>query len=581
MAKAAPRNLILTGFSGSGKSVVGREIARRLGWAFVDTDAEVAARAGKPIPDIFVQDGEPAFRELERQVLEWACAGSGQVIATGGGAVLSAESRALMAEAGVVLCLEAQPQTILRRLREQVEQAGSDVSRPLLVGEDPLARIQALKEFRQPFYAAADWAIHTDALAPAQVAREALRAFRLLSRHWPRPQGQGPLGPRASARESDAPYCEDAGATFVVEAPSGRYPVFVGWGILDGLGQRLRNAGLKGKAILISDEMVFARHGRQARESLERARFEVLTLTVPAGEASKSLEQASRLYDKLIAARAERGHAMVALGGGVVGDLAGFVAATYLRGVPLVQAPTSLLAMVDAGVGGKVAVNHKLGKNLIGAFYQPRLVLMDVATLATLPPRELASGWAEVIKHGLILDSRLFRYLERHAPRLAALDRERTVRAVGWSAAVKGKVVAQDERETKGLRTLLNYGHTIGHALEATSGYQDWLHGEAVAVGMMGAARLSQRLGLIPEEVVERQRALLMAFGLPTRCPGADISRLTETMALDKKVAEAKVRWVLLKRLGQAVVRGDVPPGLVREVLEELGRDGRRPASRA
>jgi 3-dehydroquinate synthase len=255
----------------------------------------------------------------------------------------------------------------------------------------------------------------------------------------------------------------------------------------------------------------------------------------------------------------------------MVGDLAGFVAATFLRGMPLVHISTSLVAMVDSSIGGKVAVNHPQAKNLISTFYQPRLVLSDVETLRTLPHRELISGWAEVIKHALIMSPDLLELLEAHCEEMLTLEPRLTAEAIARSAAIKAEVVSEDEKE-RGRRTILNYGHTIGHALEAATGYERLLHGEAVAIGMMGAAMLSQRLGLLPQETVEQQRALIRKFSLPTNCPGVDMAGVLKAIELDKKIEERAVRWVLLKGVGEVVIRDDVPQEIITGVIEELLR---------
>jgi 3-dehydroquinate synthase len=332
----------------------------------------------------------------------------------------------------------------------------------------------------------------------------------------------------------------------------------------------MADAGLAGRAYLISDSMVHARWGAAAEEALRTAGLRAASRVVPAGETSKSLETAAAIYDWLISQRAERGDAIVALGGGMVCDLAGFVAATFVRGLPLVHVPTSLLAMVDAAIGGKVAVNHKEAKNLIGAFYQPRLVLADVSTLQTLPPRELTAGWAEVIKHALIMDEGLLHLLEENADAVMSLEPTLAAEVISRSIAIKAAVVGEDEREETGRRTILNYGHTIGHGLEAAAEYAGMLHGEAVAVGMAGAARIARRLGLLPPEVAERQDALIARFGLPLRASGVDASRVLAAMALDKKVKGGAIRWVLLEGIGQPTIHRDVPPALVEEVVGEL-----------
>ena len=323
------------------------------------------------------------------------------------------------------------------------------------------------------------------------------------------------------------------------------------------------------RALGASDVFVTARYPHQAEAALAQADIPVASFTVPPGEASKSLETASAIYDWLIEQRAERGHAIVALGGGMVTDLAGFVAATYARGLPLVHVPTSLLAMVDAAIGGKVAVNHPRSKNAIGAFYQPRFVLADVSTLRTLPPREL-SGWAEAIKHAMILDADLLAFFEEHVDAVLRLEPGPTTEAIQRNVAIKATVVSEDEREETGRRTILNYGHTVGHAIEAVSGYERFRHGEADAIGMTAAAAISRRLGLMSADVERRQRALLERFGLPTSAEGLDRGDLLSAMALDKKVRAGAIRWVLLEDVGRTVLRDDVPRRVVEEALDEV-----------
>jgi 3-dehydroquinate synthase len=347
----------------------------------------------------------------------------------------------------------------------------------------------------------------------------------------------------------------------------------------------MKQAALSGTATIISDENVFSLYGSKIEGIIKDTGFAVNSFVVPAGEETKSMDHAIKIYDFLVEHRAERDDIIIALGGGMVGDLAGFVAATFLRGVPWIQVPTSLVAMVDASIGGKVGVNHPEGKNLIGAFYQPNLVLADPQTLITLPQRELISGWAEVIKHSLILDRGFFEFLESNINELTKLEPELLTRAIARSAAIKAQVVSQDEKEREGKRTLLNYGHTIAHGLEAATQYKRFLHGEAVAIGMVGAAKLSQRLNLLSSDVVERQQSLLQKSGLPTslRAKAASQRRsrkrnnlklglagITRAMELDKKVKEKAIRWVLLQDIGEAVIRSDVPQQDILAVLQEL-----------
>ena len=550
MGKRAGSHIILIGFSTTGKSRVGREVAKRLGWELVDTDEEIVRLAGKSIAQIFAEEGEEHFRQLERQILAKACGKERAVIAAGGGAILDSRNRELMKRRGVVVCLEATPETIYQRLLKDTEASGP--LRPLLAVPNPSERINQLKEYRQPYYAMADWTVHTDELSVEEVCQEVIRGWHYCSRAC-----FGDI-----ARHQSDLACEVVTATE-------HYPVFVGWGLLYHLGEKFNQAGLSGTVYLISDETVFFIYGTRVMKSLQSIGFSVHHFVVPSGEITKTLDTAIKIYDWLVEQRAERDDIIVALGGGMIGDLAGFVAATFLRGLPLVQVPTSLVAMVDAAIGGKTAVNHPKAKNLIGAFYQPCLVIADVQALTTLPRRELISGWSEVIKHGLILDAEFFEFLEGNAPELSRLEPDTAIKAIRGSAAIKARVVSEDEKE-RGKRTLLNYGHTIAHGLEAATSYERFLHGEAVAIGMMGAAMMSHNLGLLPQEVVERQRALLERFGLPTSCTEVDLPSVLKAMELDKKVRGKAVRWVLLAGIGQPVIRDDVPREQAVKVLEEL-----------
>jgi 3-dehydroquinate synthase len=358
-----------------------------------------------------------------------------------------------------------------------------------------------------------------------------------------------------------------------ITTPAGSYPILVGPGLLAELPDQLAALGLRGSLWLIADAAVYPHYGPGVEGALRAAGYRVEGLAVPSGEGSKDLAVVSRLYDWMIGGGVERRDIVLALGGGVVGDLAGFVAATMLRGIAFVQLPTTLLAMVDSALGGKTGVNHPLGKNLIGAFHQPRLVLSDTNTLATLPPRELRAGWAETIKHGVIRDAGLFEDLEKW--RLEIRDwrsdlpniQSPITNLIRRAAKVKVDIVNADERET-GERMLLNYGHTLGHAVEAAAGYGTLLHGEAVAIGMHLEAVLAARLGMVGAAVVERQRSLLHAYGLPTTIPdGMEVDDILDRSLRDKKVRAGKIRWALPTGIGGATVRDDVPPKLVREVV--------------
>ena len=340
-----------------------------------------------------------------------------------------------------MVCLEASPETIFERLSAERDRSAGPVVRPMLAGEDPLRRIRELKAERQPSYSLANWAVQTDRLSPEQAASEVARAWGLL------------------AAVDAGTHDEDLAA--VVRTSAGDYPVWVGWGLLDDIGEKAAAAASPGAAYVVTDEGAYL-HGRRAQTSLETAGVPCHIFVLQQGEAGKTLDGAARIYEWLASLKAERGHLVAAVGGGVVGDMAGFAAATYLRGMPLAQVPTTMLAMMDAAVGGKTGVDLPYGKNLVGAFHQPRLVLADVAVLKTLPERELNSGWAEAIKHGLILDAGLFEDFESRGEAVRSLDPAMTIDIVRRSVAVKADVVTRDEKERLGLRVLLNYGHTVG-----------------------------------------------------------------------------------------------------------------------
>ena len=561
-------NIVITGFSGTGKSLVAREIAGQLRWDFIDTDAEIVKLAGKSIAEVFQQDGEAKFRELEREVIKRASRRSHKVIATGGGAIVDSQNHAQLARKGFIVCLDAKPETIYQRLFQEGSH-GSEI-RPLLEGDNPLERIRQLKARRQPYYDDVDLVINTDDLSISEVAGKVIRAWGLLCGVYPERDSSVASLPQ-NDKKRKAYNDVDKDVACWVETATQRYPIFVGYGLLDKLGEELKRVTSSHVAIVISDENVSRLYGDRVEKVLRNAGFAVNFFIVPPGEKTKSINTAIDIYNFLIKKRVERDDILIALGGGMIGDLAGFVAATYLRGIPWIQVPTSLIGMVDASIGGKVAVNHSEGKNLIGAFYQPSFVLADTRALATLPERELTSGWAEVVKYGLILDKDFFEFLESNVDRLTKLEQGAVNEAIIRSASLKAQVVSQDEKE-RGQRIILNYGHTIAHGLEAATRYIGFLHGEAVAIGMMGAARLSQRLGILPASVVKRQQSLLRKFGLPTGFFGVNLAEIAKATEVDKKTRAKGIRWVLLEGIGKTAIRASVPQQDVLAVLEELSQ---------
>ncbi len=534
------RRIVLVGLSGSGKSTVAALLADALGWRAVDTDVLLERQAGKPIPRVFAEDGEPTFRALEAAALADACREDRAVIATGGGVVTVEANWPMMRRDALVVHLDASPETLLARLEEHARSAGDDVAaRPLLAGADPAEALRAMTIRRAPSYAQADVSLHTEWRTPTEIAR-------LLA---------------ALVRGEPVALWEDRFAT----ASHDSY-LAVGYGLLAALPQRIAArwpGGLSG-VVLITDERVDAVLGDRVRALLREAGLSLkATLAVPAGETSKSLARAAELYTALAAAGVDRKTAIIALGGGVVGDLAGYVAATYLRGLPLVQVPTTLLSMVDSSVGGKTAVDLPAGKNLVGAFYQPHLVLVDPACLRALPPREFRSGWAEIIKHAFVEGG----VPGVRAPTLLATLRDRAdllvagvplplTSVIARNLALKLAVVRADEREETGLRAMLNTGHTAGHAIEAAAlaettpgATAPMLHGEAVALGLRAEAAMAATLDRCAAGLPAAYGALLDAYGLPRRAAdlglSLDLDRIVPYIARDKKTVGGTTTWLL------------------------------------
>ncbi len=531
------RNVVLIGFMGTGKSEVGRRLARRLGWAFVDTDRAIEAREGAPVARIFARRGEGYFRDVEAAVVAEVAGRWRTVVATGGGVVLRAENMARLRRSGWVVALTAPAEVLARRL-------GDGRGRPLLSGGDVREAVGRLLDQRRPLYRDADLVVDVSSVTPDQVVDAVLEFLARRERR-----------------------------TVPVRLGDRGYPVHVGEGIVSLLGADLEALGAGPQVAVVTHRHLLRGPGARLLRAVRAAGYRVTVLAVPPGERTKSLASAGRLYTALARAQVARDATVVALGGGVVGDLAGFVAATYMRGLRLVQAPTTLLAMVDSSIGGKAAVNHAGAKNLVGAFHQPALVVCDVEWLATLPDRELRSGLAEAVKTAVIGDPDLFGYLEAHLPAVLGRDPAALVEVVSRCAAVKAKVVEADERDL-GPRHALNYGHTLGHAVEAAAGWGRLTHGEAVAIGMTLEAALAHRLGLVDAQVAERQRALLERCGLPTRLPPLRRDRLLRALRLDKKVRRGVLRFALPVGIGAVRGEQEVPEAVVREVLAGAADSG-------
>jgi 3-dehydroquinate synthase len=353
-----------------------------------------------------------------------------------------------------------------------------------------------------------------------------------------------------------------------VELAERSYDISIGWNILDKIGEAVKSFGLSPKISIVSNPTVFSLYGKRVSDSIKKAGFDVIAVIIPDGEEYKDLLWVQHIYDELLNDKLDRLSALVALGGGVIGDITGFAASTYMRGISYIQVPTTLLAQVDSSVGGKTGVNHKLGKNMIGTFWQPRLVWIDVEALKTLPKRELLAGLVEVIKYGVILDEGLFDFIETNREKILSLESNSLIHIIKRSCEIKAEVVSKDERES-GLRSILNYGHTIGHAIETATEYKRYLHGEAVAIGMYLEARLSQVLDLISRKQLFRIKDLIDSYGLPSEVPAdLDINRIFSSIQLDKKAVAGELKFILPEKIGKVRIHKGVTEKSIRKVLQ-------------
>lgn len=548
----AHERIFLVGLSGSGKSTVASLVAKDLGWRAIDIDRQIEASTGREITEIFATEGEAAFRDIEAESMESCLDIERVVVATGGGAVTSEGGRAAIAQ-GFSVWLATSPETAAQRLSAD---PGTE-ERPLLQGEGLQARLDTLLQERLHLYQASDAAVDVDHLPPEVVAQEIVRLWF---------EHRSAAGHGNAGENTLPPFEPRDDIAAIVRTPTASYPIVVANQSLARIGEICRDEGLNGRAFIIADSAIRPLYGEQVVTALTSAGYEAKVFDFQGGESAKHLGTVSTVYDWLIDARCERGDFVLCVGGGVVTDLGGYTAATYLRGISFVHVPTSLLGMVDAAIGGKTGVDHPKGKNLIGAFAQPRAVIIDPQVLATLPQRELRAGWAEVVKHGLILDEELFSRLEAVAGDPQAMA---DAFLIGWSTHIKAAVVSEDEREAD-RRTLLNYGHTIGHAIEAVTGYSQYLHGEAVAIGMRAAGIISMEKGLLSAEEFDLQQSVIERCGLPTSAPNVDRDAVLQATLLDKKVTAGRVRWVLLDRIGHASVHADVDDALVQHAVDTV-----------
>jgi 3-dehydroquinate synthase len=519
-------NLVLTGFMGTGKTTIGKRLAERLGREFVDTDDLIVQRIGKSIPQIFADYGEPFFRAIEASLCVELGTPQGLVIATGGGTLVQEDNlRAIQGGGNMVFCLKAAPEVILARLDHD------PTERPLVDSQgDRLGAIRNLLEKRREAYRRIRLQVTTDQRDVEDITDEILAQFEQETAH--------------------------NAIRIPVISPTNSYDILCEPGLLDQLPDILKAYHLTGRVIVTTNTTLAPLYGERLVGCLPNAAL----VTMNDGEQYKTISTVERLYTDFAAAGLDRGGLVIALGGGVVGDTVGYAAATYMRGVPLVQIPTSLLAMVDSSVGGKVGVDIPEGKNLVGAFKQPELVLIDPFVLQTLPEVEIRCGLAEAIKHGLIGNPGLLERIED----IAGGDAQ----ALRQTIQVKVDVVQRDPYE-QGERAHLNFGHTFAHAIERVSGYR-WRHGEAVSVGLVAAARLSAKLGMLTTDQVSLITNLLLEVGLPTTMTGFDSEALWQAMHTDKKWRDGHSQFVILEDIGKPKLIRDVPREVVIDVLDSL-----------
>ena len=542
-------DVVLVGLPGSGKSVIGKRLAHRHAATFIDLDERIESTTGRSIAEIFTEDGEDAFRALEREAIaDLGPADSApdvrRVIATGGGAVVDPRNRWVLYRGRTTVWLGGRPEVLAQRLRR------SPHVRPLVSGRDPIGTIRALAARRERFYAAAQ--VHQLGVAEVHGVVDAIE------------EGL----PAAGAATV-------AGST-LLRAATSIGGIVLGDGILvDALASELEALGAP-RAILVSEPGAWEAVGERAAGGLRDRGWAVVRVILPQGEAAKRLGVVEAAANELAALRVERSEPLVAIGGGALGDAAGFLAATYLRGVPFVQVPTTLVAQIDSAIGGKTGVDLAAGKNLVGAFHQPAAIVIDVAVLASLPERELRAALGEAVKMAVLGDERLFELLEGQGPAIArgdpaAFGSGAVAELVERAAWAKVEVVMADERERglAGGRITLNLGHSLGHAIEAAAGYGGLLHGEAVAYGLRAAARIGVDAGVTPKERADRISRLLDALGLAIEPLPYSLESVLDHLAADKKHAAGRLRWVLPTSSG-VVVRDDIEPAVVEGAASSL-----------
>jgi shikimate kinase/3-dehydroquinate synthase len=551
---------------GSGKTTIGRALAKKLNKTFIDSDHEIETRTGVSISVIFEIEGEASFRQREADAIRDICKMENIVLATGGGAILSSQSREYLKSTGTVIYLCAGINSILHRTRH-------DKKRPLLQTENPRKKLEELEKQRDPLYREIAHfvleTVHPQMQTLVQVILDKLPEECKLQHHDSDAMKKSIAMSQLSMEQHHQhkqKIMTEKNELLTVDLDSRSYPILIGENILtnsDVLSKRIT----ANRLFIITNNVIAPIYLQDLETKFKSIGKEVSSIVLEDGEEFKNWQSLMQIFDALLSTKCDRKICLVALGGGVIGDLTGFAASAFMRGVDFVQIPTTLLAQVDSSVGGKTGINHPLGKNMIGAFHQPQVVLADISTLSTLPDRELSAGLAEIIKYGAVIDKDFLTWIEANIHQLRTKNSDALIYAVKKSCEIKANVVKQDEREG-GLRAILNFGHTFGHAIESGLGYGVWLHGEAVGCGMVMAADLSYRLGYIDFVSKVRIQKLVEAAGLPIIAPDLGEQKWLDLMSIDKKNENGQIKFILMKPLGHSIIT-KVPQELLLATLRE------------
>lgn len=520
-----PENIILTGFMGSGKDSIGKEISKKTNLSFLSMDDYIVLKEKRTINDIFEKSGEKYFRKIEKETLKEIKNIKNAVIATGGGVVKDKENRKILSQMGKVIYLYTNITAVKDRLKK-------DKTRPLIKKKNNIIKIYN-ERMKKGIYESADIKIDTSELSPEQVSENILKKLKVK----PKPKKQ-------------------VVKKHTVKTGSKVYPIYIGYDLFRKNNSKINLELKSDKAAIISNPLVGSLYINELEKILIEKGVKPTICIIPDGEKYKTFDTVKRIFDILLKEKMDRSASIIALGGGVVGDLTGFVASTLKRGISLIHVPTSLIAQVDSSIGGKTGFDHPLGKNMIGTFYQPDTIFIDIKKLLTLPEKEFRNGLSEVIKYGIANDAELFNILENKQKEILNRDIELLEEIVIRCVKIKKRVVEKDEKEEKGIREVLNFGHTIGHIIEALSGYSRYSHGEAVAMGMVKEAELAGEQKLLKKNDISRIKKLIEKYELPTTIPkNMNSDKMRKYVAQDKKVRKGKIRLPVPTGIGKIITR--------------------------